>query len=128
MMTETQFFNPLKIGAYKIKTVICFARSAFFNPLKIGAYKILLVLGFQCHMFFNPLKIGAYKIFGRHTRKNRWFFNPLKIGAYKISIRHRIDFWRKSSDFSRKKLKIISIKRAFQPVFFNFSDKLFLIS
>ncbi len=37
-------------------------RARFFNPLKIGAYKILPKVIWRVTVFFNPLKIGAYKM------------------------------------------------------------------
>ena len=37
-------------------------KELFFNPPKIGAYKITLDDAINSVAFFNPLKIGAYKI------------------------------------------------------------------
>ena len=37
----------------------------FFNPQKIGAYKMRITPPLRSVVFFNPLKIGAYKIEGR---------------------------------------------------------------
>ena len=34
------FFNPQKIGAYKINGFTTAIEFMFFNPLKIGAYKM----------------------------------------------------------------------------------------
>ena len=57
----------------------------FFNPPRIGAYKIEYALKGLLKWFFNPLKIGAYKILNCMTNTMTKFFNPLKIGAYKIT-------------------------------------------
>ena len=117
-----------KIGAYKMSLNNALHFGLFFNPPKIGAYKIRLFPLFSITWFFNPPKIGAYKILKNEIERLKRFFNPPKIGAYKSVSAIVLIFNGNLLIFQEKKLKIISIKRAFQPVFFNFSDEQFLIS
>ena len=105
-----------KIGAYKIYQNLRKRRSGFFNLPKIGAYKIWLQFKRLSIAFFNPPKIGAYKIEQTSTTTHPSFFNPPKIGAYKSVSAIALIFNGNLLIF--QKLKIISIKRAFQPVFF----------